>query len=89
MKFSFKTLEKQLEEGGFVLIGKEIKYEWQPETFSDTTMEYIGKIIERSQRMKKFEFDQVFLRIRPMMDGEQAGRSNYREQKVIEIYAPK
>ncbi len=89
MRFSFKTLEKQLEESGFEHMNNVGVYEWQTETFSRVTMEEIGKKLEEWQRIKKLEFEQVFLRIRPRRKDEQIGNSDYRKEKVIEIYVPK
>lgn len=89
MKFPFKTLERQLEQGGYQFIGNQMVYEWESETFSGVSMQNIGERLEEWQRIKKFNVDQVFLRVRPMRDGEQAGCSDYRKEKVIEIYVPR
>ena len=89
MKFPFKTLERQLKEGGFERIDSIPVYEWQPETFPEYAMEDIGKRLDEWQNIRKTDVRYVFLRVRPMRDNERAGSSDHKKQKIIEVYVPK
>ena len=89
MRFQFKTLEQQLKDSGFERIGNEPIYEWEEKAFSKHTMQRIGEMLTTRTKYKESKADLIFLRVRPMKRGEQAGNSDYKKQKVIEVYVPK